>query len=87
MATVTNLPKKFVIGIEAVNYVNKKEQPVHGVRLHCVEALVSPHVGHRAFDVYISNGNIDEYHIGEYVTLLYEPGYNNQYKCTGVLYS
>lgn len=77
---------KQVVGIEAVNYVNKKDQKVTGVRLHCLEPLHSPHVGSRAFDVYISGGNVDDFHIGEYTTLLYEPGYNNQFKCTGVLY-
>lgn len=82
-----SLPRKAIVGIESVNYTNKKGAVVTGVRLHCIEIMTSPHIGHKAFDVYISSANVAEYHLGEYVTLLYEPGYNGQVRCNGVLYT
>lgn len=77
---------KQVVGIEAVNYVNKKNQQVTGVRLYCIEPLQAPHIGSRAVEVYISGASVDDFHLGEYSNLLYEPGYFNQLRCTGVLY-
>lgn len=77
---------KQIVGIEVVNYTSKKGQQVSGVKLYCCEPLPSPHIGSRAFDVYISGGVVSNYHLGEYVTLIYEPGFSGTFKCTGVLY-
>lgn len=78
--------KKEVVGLESINYENRNGRHVEGVRIYCVEPLMAPHVGSRAFDVYVSGGHIPDYHLGPYVTLLYEPSYNGSFKCTGVLY-
>lgn len=81
------MAKKRIIGIEPVSYVSKKtNQPVTGVRIYIATDLVAPSVGVSVKDEFISGASMNDFYVGEVQAVLYEPGYGNQYRCTGVLY-
>lgn len=77
---------KTVVGIEVVSYTNKSQKLIQGIRLHITEDLVSPNLGVRTFSEFVSGANVKEYKLGEISAVLYEPGYGNMYRCTGVIY-
>lgn len=80
------MSKNEVVGIEQVHYTNKEGRIIHGVRLFCLEPLPSPHIGSRSIENFINGADASDFRLGEYVTLLYEPGYGNRFICKGVLY-
>lgn len=76
-----------VIGIEDVNYTNKDQKKVIGVRLHIAsEMQASEGSGFRVYSEFLNGHRPDEFKIGEITAVLYQPTFGGQYKCTGVLY-
>lgn len=77
---------KKVIGIENISYTNKNGKQVQGIRLHITELLPAPHIGEKAYSEFISGAFPNEYHLGNILTVLYEPTMAGNYRCVGVLY-
>lgn len=77
--------KKYVVGIEDASYT-KDNRPIIAVRLHMVEELPNGD-GYRAFNEFLMNQIKSNFHTGEIIAVLYEPGYNGRAVCKGVLYA
>lgn len=80
------MARKRVIGVEPVSYTGKNGNPVRGVRIHIATELMSPSIGESVANEFISQADINDYHLGPVQAVLYEPGFGGRYRCTGVIY-
>lgn len=76
-----------VIGYEIVDYKNKDGKQVSGVRVHVASEIPSHEgSGFKAVTEFINGLSVNEVHLGEIITLLYEPNRVGGMRCTGILY-
>lgn len=76
-----------VIGSKNVNYTNRNGQLVVGVEITVATELPSDQgFGFTAQTYFIRNRQLKEFPLGEIITVLYEPGFNGNPVCCGVLY-
>lgn len=78
--------KKEVVGIRPVSYTRQNGDNVRGVNVFCVEPLPSPGIGFKTVELFFNGYDIDDFHLGPYVTILYEPGYSGRSRATGIYY-
>lgn len=80
----SNQPLKVIVGIQPMSG-EMNGRAWHGVRIHYVQDSIK-FEGQYAGSEYISNADPNEYAIGDtFSTFVYQRGYNNSYKCTGII--
>lgn len=75
-----------VVGIENASYV-KDGQTKIGTRLY-IARHISPDtgIGVSVREEYISGRPSSDFKLGDIITPIYEPGFGDKMRCTGVLY-
>lgn len=78
--------KKEIIGLNPVNYTRKNGTQCIGVNLYVVEPAAPPAIGMTCHEYFINGASMNEYKLGEYKAILFEPTRMGQARCVGVLY-
>ena len=78
--------KKSIVGIEVVDYVAKSGSKVSGVRLYISKEITGGcGVGVSVTSEFLSGKSLNDFKLGPIQAVLYEPTFNGQYRCIGVL--
>lgn len=77
---------KYVVGISSFKFKDKQKRDRFAVHLYIATGIPDPGVGVSVDRVTIFDAVPEEFYLGKIRTVLYEPSYRGNFRCTGVIY-